>query len=74
MSGEEYSNAIYGIIASGRGYKAIRDITGYLETQKYNTDMAIKEYKAERNAIRRIGESSASNREKITAFMSLTED
>jgi len=54
MTSEEYSNAIHGIIASGRGYQAILDLTGYLKTLNNNVDVVVREYRSEIQPVRKI--------------------
>ena len=74
MTSKEYSEAIYAIVSSGRGYKAIADINGYLENMSHNTNLVIKELRAERKAVRKICESTVSNREKVAMFLLLTKE
>lgn len=65
MNDEEYSKAIYGILSSGRGYKAIADLIGSLEILNDNTMTVMKEMKSERNAIKKICEGTTSYKEKV---------
>lgn len=71
MTSEEYNNAIYNIVISGRGYKAITDISSYLENLKKNVDSAIREIRAEQKAMRKIINSEQSNKSKIQTIEGL---
>ena len=73
MNDEEYSKAIYGILSSGRGYKAIADLIGSLEILNDNTMTVMKEMKSERNAIKKICESTTSYKEKVRTVMAMME-
>lgn len=65
MTDQEYNEAVYQIVITGRGFKAITDIAQFLETMKNNTDAAIREYRAERKMIRKIFNSNESNKAKV---------
>ena len=71
MTSKEYNNAIYGILSSGRGYKAISDLITYLENMNSNTLSAMREMQAEKQAIRKICERAASNKEKIQTILTM---
>lgn len=73
MNDEEYSKAIYGILSSGRGYKAIADLIGSLEILNDNTMTVMKGMKSERNAIKKICECTTSYKEKVRTVMAMME-
>lgn len=71
MTDEEYSKAIYSILSSGRGYKAIADLIQSLEILNDNTITVMKEMQSERKAIRKICEGSTSNKEKVKTVLTI---
>jgi hypothetical protein len=73
MTDEEYSKAIYGILSSGRGYKAIADLIGSLEILNDNTITVMKEMKFERKVIKKICEGPDSNKEKMRTILQMME-
>ncbi|MBR3154325.1 MAG: hypothetical protein IKF10_04920, partial [Lachnospiraceae bacterium] len=58
-------------LSSGRGYKAISDLITYLENMNSNTLSAMREMQAEKQAIRKICEGGASNKEKIQTVLTM---
>lgn len=71
MTDEEYSKAIYGILISGRGYKAIADLISYLDNMNQNTVAVMKEMNSERKAIKKICEGDSSNKEKVQTVLTM---
>lgn len=72
MTSKEYSDAIFNIIKSGRGFQAIIDLTGYLKTYNDNVNVAISEYKSERKAVKKIcNDPKSTQKEKLQAVMSM---
>ena len=71
MTSEEYSNAIHGILISGRGYKAIADLISYLDNMNQNTLAVVKEMNSERKAIKKICEGDSSNKEKVQTVLTM---
>jgi len=71
MTDEEYSKAIYDILASGRGYKAVTDIIGSLEILNENMLCVMKEMKSERKAIKKICDGTTSNKDKVKTVLTL---
>lgn len=71
MTSEEYSNAIHGILTSGRGYKAIADLISYLDTINKNTVAVVNEMNSERKAIKKICEGDSSNKEKVKTVLTM---
>lgn len=71
MTDEEYGKAIYSILSSGRGYKAIDDLIQSLEILNDNTITVMKEMQSERKAIRKICEGSTSNKEKVNTVLTI---
>lgn len=72
MTSAEYSNAIHSILASGRGYKAIIDLTEYLKTLNDNVDAAVREYRSERQAVRKIcNNPNVTQKEKLRAVLAV---
>ena len=71
MTDEEYSKAIYSIVSSGRGYKAIADLIGSLAILNDNTITVMKEMKSEQKAIKKICGGDASNKEKVQAVIAM---
>ena len=71
MTDEEYSKAIYSIVSSGRGYKAIADLIGSLAILNDNTITAMKEMKSEQRAIKKICESDSTNKEKVQTILTM---
>lgn len=73
MTDEEYSRAIYGILASGRGYKAVTDLIGSLEILNENMLCVMKELKSERKTIKKICDGTTSNKDKVKTVLTLVE-
>lgn len=71
MTDEEYSKAIYGILSSGRGYKAIADLIGSLEILNDNTITVMKEMRSERKAIKKICEGDSACKEKVKTVLKM---
>lgn len=72
MTNAEYEDAIYSILNSGRGYQAIIDLTGYLKTLNDNVDAAVKEYRSERKAVRKIcNNPNMTQKEKLRAVLAV---
>lgn len=71
MTEEEYQNAIFAIMKSGYGYKAIIDITGHLNNMHENAVICMKEMLAERKAVKKICEGKSSNKNKIDTVLSM---
>ena len=72
MTNIEYMDAIYNIMRSGRGHQAIIDLSRELKTYSDNVDAAVKEYRSERQAVRKICNSpNVTQKEKLSAVMSM---
>lgn len=71
MTDEEYSKAIYDILASGRGYKAVADIIGSLEILNENMLCVMKEKKSEQETIKKICNGPTSYKDKVNTILTL---
>ena len=71
MTDEEYSKAIYDILASGRGYKAVADMIGSLEILNENMLSVMKEMKSERKAIKKICDGPTSYKDKVKTILTV---
>lgn len=71
MTDEEYSKTIYGILSSGRGYRAITDLIGSLEILNNNTIAVMKEMKSERKAIKKLCEGDSGYKEKVKTVLAM---
>lgn len=72
MTNIEYMDAIYNIMRSGRGHQAIIDLSRELKIYSDNVDAAVKEYRSERQAVRKIcNNPNVTHKEKLRAVMSM---
>ena len=71
MTDEEYNRAIYSIVSSGRGYKAIADLIGSLAILNDNTISVMKEMRSELKAIKKICEGDSTCKEKVKTVLTM---
>ena len=63
MTAERYTEIINELVISGKGHSAIKDIITLLEIKDNNIDTAIREYQAERKALRKLCTEAKSKKE-----------
>lgn len=74
MTDAEYQEAISKILESGRGYTAIVNLAVCLEIGYENATAHMREMNAERTAIRKICKGKTSDKNKVSAVLSMCED
>ena len=74
MTDEQYRKYINEILQAGKGYMAIADLTKCLQILSDNQTSVMREMKAERKAIKKICDSSDSNKAKIKTVLAMMGD
>ena len=73
MNDKEYRECLSKLIEGGRAWEAMYELQGYAKNYINNMEMAIREVKAERNAVIKICDSKESNKHKVETIRSLME-
>lgn len=74
MTDEQYRKVINELLASGKGYAAIADLSKLLEIFSDNQMSVMREMKAEKRAMKKICVGSDSNKAKIKTILTLMGD
>lgn len=73
MTKQEYRITLQEIILGGQGFDAIRDLSEMLANYDANIRASLREMQAEQQAIRKICEGTASNKEKVQTVLTMME-